>query len=202
MYTWCLLQSPLSGPEAGCVRINQTLLGAQWRWGKHRVSRALRWLQTNPSIDHPLLVLVRRGARNQPGLYAIPRFETQENGSRFGAAGATNPPGFVADSVSQVQQIRRFVADSVLPVQRNNNKERAREERELLEQERGVQVFEESEWLTARDEQEATELLLSKRGLGQLPESMQEQAVQTALANLEFYRIRYLDDDDQEAASA
>lgn len=62
-------------------------------------------------------------------------------------------------------------------------------------------MFEESEWLTARDEREAAELLLSKRGLAQLPESMQEQAVKTALANLEFYRIRYLDDDNQEAAT-
>lgn len=64
-------------------------------------------------------------------------------------------------------------------------------------------MYEKAEWITVHTEAEAREALKRWRGYGQLPATMQEQAIDTAMKNLEFYRIRYEpDDDEQEAANA
>lgn len=200
VYVWCLLQAPMSGPEAGCVRIQQRHLSHDLGWDRARVSRALRWLQMHPSIHHPMLVLVEKGAKNRPGRYAIPRFETTENRGRFGGSPATNRHGFVSHSAAQAQRIAGFVSHSAALLQQNNNKNaRVRENKEFLEQE-GAQVYEDSEWITVRDEAGARQALLQHRGYAMLPESMRDEAVENALRNLEFYRIRILDDPEPKAA--
>lgn len=200
VYIHALLTAPMSGPEAGCVRINQTQLASEWRWGKARLSRAVKWLQNNPAPNHPLLVLVERGTRSNPGRYVIPRFETGENRGRFGSAGATNPPVFVSKSVTQAQRIASFVSKSVPLVQRNSNKN-ARAKNEEYREQGGVEVYEDEEWVTVKTEAQAREVLLLARGYGQIPESMRERALETAMKNLEFYRIRYEPDEDDEAVA-
>lgn len=202
VYGYCLLQAPMSGPDAGCVRINQAAMSDRWGWSKPRLSRALSWLQTNPARNHPLLVCVEKGRRNQPGRYAIPRFERTENTGRFGNGGGTKPPEFVSDSVTQVERIGRFVSDSVTEMERNSNKNaRVRKNESKKNEEEGYAVYEHADWITVRTEAEAREALRLWRGYGQLPDTMQDQAIETAMKNLEFYRIRYDDDDDEQEAT-
>lgn len=193
VWSWCLLSAPMSGPDAGVVRINQAHFAERWEWDRGRVNRAVKWLQSHPSLEQPLLVQVEKGARNRPGRYAIPKYETSENKGRFSSPGAHNRDGFVSDSVEQAQRIRRFVSDSVELAQRNSNKNaRVRKNEDSLEQEGGFAVKHEPQnWITVDDEAEAVEALLKWRGFANLPESIQDQAIETALKNLEHYRIRY-----------
>jgi len=203
VYNWCLLQAPISGPDSGCVRVNQHHLAELWGWSRPRLTRALKWLQLNPERSHPLLVRVEKGARNRPGKYVIPRFETTENIRRFGNGAVPNPPGFSSDYVTHRNRIARFSSDYVTHRNRNINKERARQkEREEEEQEEvASDVYDKAEWLTVHTEAEARQALLNFRGYAQLPESMRERAIETAMKNLEFYKIRYAPNDDEQEAT-
>jgi len=203
LYNYALLMAPMSGPEAGCVRISQSRLADAWEWDRGRVSRAVKWLLNHPAPSHPLLILVERGRRNQPGRYVIPRFETSENNGRFVAHSQQKRPGFVADSAAQAQRIHEYVADSAALTQRNRNirNARVRKNENKKNQEEGYAVYEHADWITVRTEAEAREALRLWRGYGQLPDTMQEQAIDTAMKNLEFYRIRYDVDDDEQVAT-
>lgn len=227
VYIWCLLQAPISGPDAGTVMINQRAVSEVWEWRRERLNRAVRWLQVNPSLASPMLVQIERGSRDKPGRYAIPKFETfgrpdpksarsahttpngfgtlsAHNAGSNCAPGAHNGADCVRDSARVAHTMPEMCARFGPPgahiptsIDRARQKERESEEREGF---RMVEERDGGDWIPVPDEAQARQALLHARGFASIPEDFREKALETALKNLDMYRICYIEewvDDDE-----
>lgn len=57
------------------------------------------------------------------------------------------------------------------------------------------------DWIPVPDEGQARQVLLHRRGFANIPEDFRERAIETALKNLDMYRICYIEEQVEEGES-